>query len=167
MKVFQLLPLCLLWVSCSKEQESVESVPPPRAKQFSERSAVPEVDEAGVSLHSIPRVAAADRGEAFEEVLLELDDADFDLALETIDRLEDPSEQLELLYVLSDDLAGRGEMVRLPSLFWVAAHPSVDDGLKTTVLADLRRELDLSHQPDLGALALELEQYLIDNGAVQ
>ncbi|MBK1828461.1 hypothetical protein [Haloferula rosea] len=166
MKPVHVLLVCVAVASCSEKQEPVTDESAPEVRQLSSRgSATDELN--GTSLHSIGRLPAESRAEAFRMLLLEAADADLDLAMEAVETLESADEKLDLLYVFADDLVGRGEMVRLPSLFWVAAHPAVDEGLKTTVLADLRRELGLSWQPDLATMALKLEEHLIAEGAMQ
>lgn len=158
----------MAFASCSKNEESqVESLgAASEPAKISARTNGPDF-ESGPGLKDLPRVSLAERGEVFRGLLLETDDEDMDLVMEAVERLDSDDEKLDLLYLLASDLEGRDEMVRLPSLFWVAVHPSTDQGLKNTVLADLRRELDLSYMPDLTTLAEKLEEHLGENGALQ
>lgn len=162
MRRILLLPLALFFTNCDRVERNTDIRSETKESNLITKRPRPELDmsERSIPVPTLERLDPAMRAVSLRDLLFHLPDDRIDVAMEAIDKVIDQRSQRDLLSTLHRDLMGRDEIIRLPGLIAIAQHNAADESLKTTVYADLRRDLNLAYMPDSDVFASLVEEHM-------
>lgn len=162
MKRFILIPCAVFLTSCDQAgQEGAGRTKSNEPSIVTKRQRAPSnLSEKHAAVPILNRLSPEDRPAELKWHLFGLADDRIEQAMVAIEKVRDKESQSELLVVLHQDLAARDEIIRLPGLITIAQHEATPESLKTTIYADLRRDLGLAFMPDPDVFPSLVEQHL-------